>query len=99
MTAYDHYRAAEALLLSCQVPGTHGETPEQYPAREDDADSVGHALAAAQVHATLALAATRSADVPPVKSSGTGLCTCSPGECPDASSEGLRGTSKFGGCV
>jgi hypothetical protein len=57
VNAKDHFEAAEALLLSCQVPGSIGEKPEQYPAKEDDADSVSHAIAAAQVHATLALAA------------------------------------------
>lgn len=55
MNAEEHYEAAERLLLSCQMPDTDGEA-EQYPAREDGVDSVGHALAAAQVHATLALA-------------------------------------------
>lgn len=55
MTGEEHYEAAERLLLSCQMPETDGGA-EQYPAREDFADSVGHALAAAQVHATLALA-------------------------------------------
>lgn len=57
MNGREHYEAAETLLVSCQVPGMIGETPEQYPAREDEVNAVGHALVAAQVHATLALAA------------------------------------------
>jgi hypothetical protein len=57
MNAEEHFEAAEKLLLSSQLcePDVDGE---QYPAREDGADAVGHALAAAQVHATLALAAS-----------------------------------------
>lgn len=53
-----HYQEAELLLLSCQspVPRVPGDA-ETYPEREDGVDSTGHALAAAQVHATLALAA------------------------------------------
>ncbi|MGL5911572.1 MAG: hypothetical protein ACRCZP_16350 [Phycicoccus sp.] len=56
MTGAEHYRQAELLLVSCQT-GRPDAEGEQYPAREDDVDAVGHALTAAQVHATLALAA------------------------------------------
>lgn len=57
MTGAEHYRMAELLLESSQMPGPHyAAEAEQYPALEDDVDSVSHALAAAQVHATLALA-------------------------------------------
>lgn len=58
MNARDHFEAAEALLLSCQEPGSVGETPPIYPALEDGVNTIANALAAAQVHATLALAAT-----------------------------------------
>lgn len=58
MNAEDHFKAAEALLLSCQMAGSIGETPETYPAVEDGLNTIGNALAAAQVHATLALAAS-----------------------------------------
>lgn len=55
MTGPEHYEQAERLLVSCQlVPPSD---VEQYPALEDGVDSIAHALAAAQVHATLAAAA------------------------------------------
>lgn len=72
MTGPEHYRRAEALLESCQLPGRNDKaadgTPiENYPALEDRGegpeDTVGHALAAAQVHATLALAAARAESI------------------------------------
>jgi hypothetical protein len=61
MDGQSHYRAAEALLVSCQLPNID-ESYELYPALEDDGEgrqvhSTAAALAAAQVHATLALAA------------------------------------------
>lgn len=57
MNGIDHFRQAEALLRSCQLRDLPPDSVEQYPAREDGVDSIGHALAAARVHATLALAA------------------------------------------
>lgn len=65
MTGPEHYRAAEALLLSCQLPIDDGEEAELYPALEDDGEggrvhSTVNALAAAQVHATLALVAAQA---------------------------------------
>jgi hypothetical protein len=61
MTGLEHYLAAEALLVSCQLPNPD-ESYELYPALEDDGEggrvhSTANALVAAQVHATLALAA------------------------------------------
>jgi hypothetical protein len=56
MDGASHYREAERLLLDCQlVPGDDGD-PAVYPI-ESERDSVANPLAAAQVHATLALAA------------------------------------------
>lgn len=57
MTGSEHYHEAERLLLDCQVAPADNRDPAVYPAREHGVDSVGNALAAAQVHATLALAA------------------------------------------
>ena len=59
MNGAEHYERAEALLTSCQgapdIDAT-GRTVEYYP---DEGEDAGHgteyALAAAQVHATLAL--------------------------------------------
>jgi hypothetical protein len=52
----DHFREAERLLLSCQLDsGTERDAPT-YPQSEDGVNSICNALAAAQVHATLALA-------------------------------------------
>ncbi|MFJ1765030.1 hypothetical protein ACIOD2_32215 [Amycolatopsis sp. NPDC088138] len=57
MTGPEHFEEAERLLQSCQAPGHRqpGEA-EEYPALEDGVNSIGNALAAAQVHATLAVA-------------------------------------------
>lgn len=59
MTGPEHYREAEKLLESCQVPPKDDqfEVYPPYPAAEEDLNTVGNALRAAQVHATLALAA------------------------------------------
>ena len=57
MNGPQHYAEAEQLLKSCQLPGFGPGEAEQYPEREDGVDSIGNAIAAAQVHATLALAA------------------------------------------
>lgn len=58
MNGHEHYLEAERLLKSCQSPGErHPDDAEEYPALEDGVNSIGNALAAAQVHATLALAA------------------------------------------
>lgn len=57
MTGAEHYAEAERLLLSCQVmPATEGD-PATYPSVEEGEHTTGNALAAAQIHATLALAA------------------------------------------
>jgi hypothetical protein len=62
----EHYRRAEALLESCQLAAdadADGSITEIYPAVEDAGDderpvnTVGNALLAAHVHATLAHAA------------------------------------------
>lgn len=60
MTGPEHYRAAELLLASCQVGSPDAEGTEYYAAGDDPPGSGGintlaNALAAAQVHATLAL--------------------------------------------
>jgi hypothetical protein len=57
MTGLEHYREAERLLLDCQVTPADDRNPAVYPAREDGVNSIANALAAAQVHATLAHAA------------------------------------------
>lgn len=58
MNGPEHYREAERLLKSCQSPGErHPDDAEEYPALEDGVNSIGNALVAAQVHATLALTA------------------------------------------
>lgn len=57
MTGPEHYREAERLLLSCQLIGADDHDPATYPAIEDGVDSDSNGLRAAQVHATLALAA------------------------------------------
>lgn len=56
MNGPDHYREAERLLLDCQLTPAENGDPAVYP-RETERDSVANPLAAAQVHATLALAA------------------------------------------
>lgn len=66
MNGPEHYRRAEALLDSCQLPGRPdiddlGRVVESYPSTEipdtEPENTIGNALLAAQVHATLALAA------------------------------------------
>lgn len=57
MTGPEHYREAEKLLRSCQIDRATDREAATYPAVEDGVNSIGNALAAAQVHATLALAA------------------------------------------
>ncbi len=57
MTGAEHYRLAEQLLKSCQVIEGDKCDAAVYPAQEDGVNAVGNGLAAAQVHATLALAA------------------------------------------
>lgn len=59
MTGRKHFLEAERLLLSCQILPSDKHEPATYPGREDGSDSTSHALAAAQVHATLALAAAQ----------------------------------------
>jgi hypothetical protein len=58
-----HYLEAEKLLAACQLHevGRHPEDSELYPARPgaDGVDAESHALAAAQVHAALALVAAQ----------------------------------------
>ncbi|WP_367128281.1 hypothetical protein [Saccharothrix sp. HUAS TT1] len=56
-TGPEHYQAAEKLLASCQLQAPGDRNAETYPEREDGVDSIGNALKAARVHATLALAA------------------------------------------
>jgi hypothetical protein len=64
MNGPEHYRRAELLLESCQT-GTEPDGTEFYPSTErledDDPDvnTIGNALLAAHVHATLALAAAQ----------------------------------------
>lgn len=58
MNARDHFETAERLLASCQLEVGDERNAPTYPASEDGVNSIGNALAAAQVHATLALAAT-----------------------------------------
>ena len=57
MTGPEHYREAEKLLRSCQIDRATDREAATYPAVEDGVNTIGNALAAAQVHATLALAA------------------------------------------
>lgn len=56
-TGPEHYREAEKLLRLCQIDRANDREAATYPAVEDGVNSIGNALAAAQVHATLALAA------------------------------------------
>lgn len=65
MRGQEHYELAEALLDSCQVESLSdiddkGRVVEHYPGLEDGECSIGHPLAAAQIHATLALVAAMS---------------------------------------
>lgn len=53
----DHHRAeALRLLESCQIEAATEREPATYPAHEGGVDSISNALAAAQVHALLAIA-------------------------------------------
>ncbi len=69
MNGPEHYRMAERLLRSCQLPPIldHPDDAPTYPASEWDestdreVNTIGNALVAAQVHATLALAAATAA--------------------------------------
>lgn len=61
MNARDHFEMAERLLASCQLDAGDDRNAPTYPAEEDGVNSIGNALAAAQVHATLALAASQGA--------------------------------------
>jgi hypothetical protein len=62
-TGPEHYREAERLLMDCQVVPADERNPATYPAREDGVNSIANALAAAQVHATLAKAPAASVDL------------------------------------
>lgn len=57
MTGPEHYAESERLILSCELTAADDRNPAVYPGLEDSVDSTTHALMAAQVHATLALAA------------------------------------------
>ena len=57
MTGPEHYLEAEKLLRSCQIDRAVDREVAIYPAVEDGVNNIGNVLAAAQVHATLALAA------------------------------------------
>jgi len=57
MTGPEHYREAERLLLSCQITSADENDAAVYPAVEDGMHTTTNALAAAHVHAMLALAA------------------------------------------
>lgn len=61
MNGRQHYVAAEALLKSCQLAPLEDDSPEIYApigeGHEDGLDTCRNALMAADVHATLALAA------------------------------------------
>jgi hypothetical protein len=57
VTGPEHYREAERLLLSCQITRADENNVAIYPAVEDGLHTTTNALTAAQVHATLALAA------------------------------------------
>lgn len=58
MNGPQHYRMAEQLLANCKIPGADTEDgTETYPTGNDERA----ALAAAQIHATLALAAATAA--------------------------------------
>lgn len=58
MNGPEHYREAERLLVSCQIDlGEFEVYPQVGGGAEDGVDSCRNALMAAQVHATLALAA------------------------------------------
>lgn len=68
MNGPEHYAEAERLLRSCQLLPAIETDAAIYPAVEDDEDghpihTTTNALAAAQVHATLALAATYSTSI------------------------------------
>lgn len=52
----DPMERALRLLESCQLSGFDPVNAESYPATEDGVNSIGNALAAAQVLATLAVA-------------------------------------------
>lgn len=69
MTGPEHYRVAELLLASCQLGSPDGDGTEYYSPGDDPPGSGGintlaNALAAAQVHATLALAAATARETP-----------------------------------
>jgi hypothetical protein len=73
MTGPEHYRRAERLLQSCQVgepdyddDGTAVEAYGTARDLDDGVDGCRNALLAAQVHATLALAAITAANLLPV---------------------------------
>ena len=57
MTGEEHFQMAERLLASCRLDDGDDRNAPTYPVQEDGLNSIGNALAAAQVHATLALAA------------------------------------------
>jgi hypothetical protein len=69
----EHYRAAELLLASCQLGRPDADGTEYYAAGDDPPGSggpntLGNALTAAQVHATLAFAAATIAAAPVAES-------------------------------
>lgn len=62
MNGPEHYLAAELLLASCQLGDRDADGTEYYAAGDDPpgsggANTLGNALTAAHVHATLALTA------------------------------------------
>lgn len=78
MNAREHFQMAERLLASCRLDDGDERNAPTYPAQEDGLNSIGNALAAAQVHATLAVAAAYGAHLPALDE----VPVVSPGEQP-----------------
>lgn len=57
MNGPEHYHEAERLLRSCQLVSATADNAAIYPELEEGVNTTANALAAAQVHAMLALAA------------------------------------------
>lgn len=66
MNGAEHFHEAERLLLNCQTEPADALNAATYPALEDGQNTIANALAAAQVHATLALAASIESATHPV---------------------------------
>lgn len=94
MIDIDHAKESNMLLAASQLPPRIEGEAAVYPAIEDGVNSIGNAIAAAQVHATLALAQAVRESASTCDHGNRGLCmVCLTWTIENAITNGLGGRS------